>query len=225
MNADQSSDEPRETLRALLEAGRSVVEKLPDPTGSENPVELLRAWHDTAEGAGLLLPEGMALATVSPEGEPSVRMVLLKGLDERGLRFFTNYESAKARDLEATGTAAVCFHWAVLERQVRVHGSVERLTKLESFEYFKSRPRGSRIGAWASRQSRPLDERETLLERVERFERKFEGEEIPLPPHWGGYRLVPDRFEFWQGRESRLHDRWVFHRVGGDGWKVERLQP
>ena len=217
-------NDAQDRLRTLLEAGRALVAELPDPTGSENPIELLRTWHATAEAAGLMLPEAMALATVSPDGEPSVRMVLLKGLDESGLQFFTNYESPKAKDLEANGLASLCFHWTEIERQVRIRGSVARLTKLESFEYFKSRPRGSRIGAWASQQSRPLDDRETLLERVHRFETQFEGEEVPLPPHWGGYRLHPTRFEFWQGRESRLHDRWVFHRSDG-AWEVERLQP
>jgi pyridoxamine 5'-phosphate oxidase len=153
-------------------------------------------------------------------------MVLLKGSDDRGFTFFTNYESRKGGELEANPYAALVFHWAVLERQVRVEGRVSRITEDESFEYFRTRPRGSRIGAWASKQSRPLPNRNELEERVREAEARFDGEEIPLPPHWGGYRLVPEVIEFWQGRASRLHDRWVFRRRGPEEpWALTRLYP
>lgn len=210
----------------LLAAGRAIVDDLRDPTGDEDPIELFHEWYDAAESAGLLLPDAMALATVSEAGEPSVRMVLLKGSDAGGFRFFTNHESPKARDLEATGHAALCFHWTELERQVRVQGPVERLTEEVSRAYFQTRPRGSRIGAWASAQSRPLESREALVARVREYEERFEGEDVPLPPQWGGYVVVPSRIEFWQGRENRLHDRWVFTRDSRDlPWTVQRLQP
>lgn len=202
------------------------MEDLDDPTGDENPIELVGSWHDAAESAGIPLAESMALSTVSPEGQPSCRVVLLKDIDSRGFRFFTNYESRKARELEANPRAALTFHWAPLERQVRIEGVSERLTDAESYEYFVQRPRGSRIGAWASNQSRPLGSRDELMARALEYEKEFEGGDIPLPPHWGGYRLVPHMIEFWQGRPSRLHDRWVFTRESEDGdWSVHRLQP
>jgi pyridoxamine 5'-phosphate oxidase len=166
----------------------------------------------------------MALATADAAGVPSVRMVLLKGADERGFTFFGNYESRKGAELQVNPRAAVVFHWAVLERQVRIEGRVERLTTEESAAYFRTRPRGARIGAWASRQSARLDDRAVLEGRVREYEAKFPGDEIPLPPFWGGYRLVPQRIEFWQGRVNRLHDRIVFER-DGERWVASRLYP
>jgi pyridoxamine 5'-phosphate oxidase len=151
-------------------------------------------------------------------------MVLLKGIDERGLVFYTNYGSRKASDLEANPQAALCFHWAVLERQVRVEGAVERVSPEESEAYYSSRARGSRVGAWASRQSEDLPSREVLEERVRRFEREYPGDDVPLPPFWGGYLLRPTRIEFWQGKADRLHERLVFSREG-DGWATRRLYP
>ena len=213
-------------LQAILNLGRGVIAGMPDPTGTEEPMELFQEWYDTAEESGLFLPEAMTLATATPDGRPSARMVLLKGADARGFTFFTNYGSRKAGELEANPQAALVFHWAVLERQVRVEGRVERVGEEESFEYFRTRPRGSRIGAWASRQSRPLPNRETLETEVRDAENRFVGGEIPLPPHWGGYRLVPHVLEFWQGRASRLHDRCVFRREGeGAPWALTRLYP
>jgi pyridoxamine 5'-phosphate oxidase len=150
--------------------------------------------------------------------------VLLKGVDERGFCFFTNYESRKSAELAANPRAALTFHWAILERQVRIEGTVERLSEAESFAYFRSRPRGSRIGAWASRQSAVLDDRETLEREVREHEARFAGRDIPLPPFWGGYRVIPTRIEFWQGRINRLHDRLAFERTA-DGWKSVRLYP
>lgn len=213
-------------LQALLNLGRGVIAGMPDPTGDEDPFHLFRAWYDTAEESGLFLPEAMALATATPDGRPSVRMVLLKGLDEEGFTFFTNYESRKAREMKENPHASLCFHWAVLERQLRVEGTVHRTTEEESEAYFRTRARGSRIGAWASAQSRPLDQRSTLQERVKEAEERFRGDEVPLPPFWGGYRLVPTVMEFWQGRVSRLHDRWVFRRKAPEAeWELERLYP
>jgi pyridoxamine 5'-phosphate oxidase len=151
-------------------------------------------------------------------------MVLLKGVDERGFVFYTNYGSRKAEELEANPNAAVCFHWAVLERQVRVEGRVERVSEEESFRYFSSRGRGSRLGAWASKQSRPLPARSELEELVRAFDEKYPGDDVPLPPFWGGYLLRPERIEFWQGKADRLHDRLAFRRAG-DGWETQRLYP
>jgi len=221
-----NQDEVRGRLRELLEAGRAVVESQSDPRPGDDPIGLVRDWHATAEATGILLAESVALSTTSGEGHPSCRIVLLKGIDDRGFRFFTNYESRKARELEANPRTAMTFHWAPLERQIRIEGTVERLSKLESFEYYASRPHGSRLGAWASQQSRPLDSREALIERVREYEEEFKGGDVPLPPHWGGYRVIPSRIEFWQGRPSRLHDRWVFSRdAESEPWTMEMLQP
>ncbi|WP_437302771.1 pyridoxamine 5'-phosphate oxidase [Sorangium sp. So ce388] len=166
----------------------------------------------------------MTLATADASGRPSARMVLLKGIDDRGFVFFTNHGSRKAVELEANPFAALCIHWAKAAEQIRVEGRVERVTEAESDAYFATRPRGSQIGAWASRQSAPLPSRERLIERVREIEARFEGGPVPRPEFWGGYRVVPERIEFWRGQESRLHDRVVYHR-DGDGWRVERLYP
>lgn len=166
----------------------------------------------------------MALATVDASGRPSVRMVLLKGADARGFSFFTNRGSRKAEQLGARPFGALCFHWPAAVEQVRVEGRVELLPEAESDDYFASRPRGSQLGAWASRQSEALVSREALEERTRAVEARFAGAPVPRPPFWGGYLLVPDRVEFWYGQESRLHDRWVYLR-SGDGWTTERLYP
>jgi pyridoxamine 5'-phosphate oxidase len=216
----------REHLKALVTLGRGAVGGMPDPRGDEDPIELVESWFETAQECGMFMPEAMTLATATADGRPSARMVLLKGIDERGFRFFTNYESRKARELEANPRAALILHWAILERQIRIEGEVERLSADESLDYFSTRPRGSRIGAWASRQSRPLESREAFEAEVARYEQEFEGQDVPLPPHWGGYRVVPSCIEFWQGRTSRLHDRWVFTRDSERAaWKTVRLQP
>lgn len=217
----------KEHLKALVTLGQGAIQGMKDPTGQEDPIDLVREWYETAEECGLFMPEAMTLATSTPDGRPSARMVLLKGIDERGFRFFTNYESRKAAELEANPHAALILHWAVLERQIRIEGSVERLTADESYDYYRTRGRGSRIGAWASKQSRPLPERGELEAAVAAEKARFDGEEeIPLPPFWGGFRVVPDSIEFWQGRASRLHDRWVFSRADEAGdWSVGRLYP
>jgi pyridoxamine 5'-phosphate oxidase len=211
-------------LRTLFTAGQGVVRGLPDATPGRDPIELFREWFDAARRAGLFLPEAMTVATATPQGAPSARMMLLKGVEAGAFVFFTNYESRKAGELEANPRAALVFHWAVLERQVRVEGRIERLSAAESEAYFRTRPRGSRVGAWASTQSRPLADRAELQARVRQHEAKFHGGEVPLPPFWGGYRLVPERIEFWQGRLDRLHDRLRFER-DGSGWRSTRLYP
>lgn len=182
-------------------------------------------WYSDAQDAGIKDANAMVLATATLDGAPSARTVLLKGYDERGLVFFTNYESEKGRELAENPQAAVVFYWRELDRQVRAAGTVERVGQEESFDYFRTRHRGSRIGAWASRQSEPIDSRENLLERVREIESQFPDEQIPLPPHWGGYRLTPHMLEFWESRESRLHDRFRYTRQDDGTWSIQRLQP
>jgi pyridoxamine 5'-phosphate oxidase len=189
-----------------------------------DPLDLFQRWFDQAREHGIELPESVALATATPEGRPSVRMVLLKSADRGGFTFFTNYESRKGVELEANPHAALCFHWKELDRQVRVTGSVERVSDEESRDYFVTRPEGSRLGAWASDQSRPLASRSELEARVAEVGKRFGSGEIPLPPFWGGYRIAPERIEFWQGRQDRLHDRIAFDR-DGNGWRAVRLYP
>lgn len=213
-------------MRLLATAGQGMVRGLPEASESRDPVQLFREWHAAADEAGLILPEGMALATSTPDGRPSVRMVLLKGTDERGFVFFTNYRSRKAVELDANPRASMCFHWGVLQRQVRVEGTVTRISPEESDAYFRIRSRGSRLGSWASDQSSPLDTRETLEKRFEEAKARFSDRDVPRPDHWGGYRLVPSRIEFWQGRADRLHDRLVFERSASpEGWSALRLYP
>ncbi|MBM3739558.1 MAG: pyridoxamine 5'-phosphate oxidase [Acidobacteria bacterium] len=197
---------------------------LTDNSLHADPVEQFEEWFRAAQQAGIPEPNAMTLATASAQGEPAARMLLLKQADARGFTFFTNYGSAKAADLDSNPRACLVFFWQALHRQVRVTGSVSRVPLEESAEYFASRPRGAQVGAWASRQSAVLQSRKELEEGVRLVETRFEGKEIPLPPHWGGYRLVPDRVEFWQGQPDRLHDRMVYIRQGA-GWRRERLSP
>jgi pyridoxamine 5'-phosphate oxidase len=189
-----------------------------------DPIVQFNAWFEETLAADLHEPNAMIVATATPEGSPSARTVLLKGYDERGFVFYTNYEGRKARELEANPQCALLFYWGELERQVRVEGRASRISDKESDAYFASRPRGSRLGAWASQQSRPVEYRSILEERVRALEAEYESLEIPRPPFWGGYRVEPEVVEFWQGRESRLHDRLVYEWTG-DGWQIERLQP
>ncbi len=210
-------------IRRLLTLGRGVVAGMPEDAEQRDPLQLFGDWFADAENSGLLMPEAMTLATATGEGRPSARMVLMKDYDEDGFVFFTNYGSRKAAELESNPYAALLFHWSALQRQVRIEGSVSRVSGEESGEYFNSRHRGSRIGAWASRQSDVLPERTLLEQRVRDYEQKFSGD-VPLPSFWGGYRLKPETFEFWQGRVSRLHDRVCFERRE-KGWEAYRLYP
>lgn len=213
-------------FRMLATAGQGLARGISEADEGRDPILLFQEWWAAAEDAGLFLPEALALATAAPDGRPSVRMVLLKGLDDRGFVFFTNYRSRKARELERNPVASMCFHWGVLERQVRVEGTVARTSREESEAYFRTRPRGSRIGAWASEQSTELTSKEELLKRMEELEARHGGDEVPLPDFWGGYRLTPTVIEFWQGRPNRLHDRLVFSRASpGEPWETRRLQP
>jgi len=190
---------------------------------SANPVtEFLNALERAANRQVDTAP--VALATADATGMPSVRMVLLRAVDERGFVFHTNYNSRKAQELAENPRAAICIHWHSLEEQIRIEGTVERLSDTESDGYFETRPRGSQLGAWASDQSAVLASRETLEERYRETERRFEGKPVPRPPFWGGFRLIPERIEFWFGRPDRLHDRLLYVREG-EGWKIERLYP
>jgi pyridoxamine 5'-phosphate oxidase len=189
-----------------------------------DPLLQFERWLADAERAQLVEPTAMALATVDGDGRPSVRIVLFKGLHEGGFTFFTNYESRKGTALAANPHAAATFWWDRLERQVRIEGRVERLSAELSARYFHMRPRGSQIGAYASRQSRPVASRSELEARVAAAAQRFEGGEIPCPPYWGGYRIVPEFIEFWQGRADRVHDRF-FYRHAHTGWTMERLEP
>ena len=191
---------------------------------TQDPIELFKEWLTEAAASEPNDPEAMSLATVSAEGRPSVRMVLLKGVDETGFRFYTNLESRKAKELSHNQNAALCLHWKTLRRQVRVEGKVQQVPAWAVDAYFKTRHVLSRLGAWASRQSEPLATRDELEERVRMFSKKFKDQEIPRPPHWGGFLVVPDKIEFWMEGEGRLHDRFLFSRLK-DGWDLTRLNP
>ena len=199
------------------------ADELDEPNLADDPMEMFASWMDAAIEAGIEEPNGMALATASADGVPSVRIVLLRGFDDRGFVFYSNYESAKGHDLLANPRAEVTFWWQPLDRQVRIAGPVEKISRAESDEYFRSRPRGHQISAWASRQSRPVAGRQELQARIVDAEARFP-DDVPLPDFWGGYRLAPERIEFWQGRENRLHDRFEFQKRQGE-WTVNRLAP
>lgn len=204
---------------------RQVYEKsvLLESSLADSPLKQFSAWFDEALQAGVIEPNAMTLATSDAQGRPSARTVLLKGIDDHGLVFFTNYQSRKGLDLAVQPYASLLFFWPTLERQVRLEGPVEKVSAKESDQYFESRPLGSRIGAWASPQSQPIT-RDELEARTRQLTESL-GEQPARPPHWGGYRLRPDRVEFWQGRPSRLHDRLVYQRDGQGRWQVSRLAP
>lgn len=190
-----------------------------------DPFVQFETWFNQAVEAQLPEPNAMTLATATPDGKPSARMVLLKGFDPRGFVFYTNYNSHKGHQLEANPQAALVFWWEALERQVRIEGSVAKIDNTESDAYFASRPHGSQLGAWASPQSQAVDSREVLEQNLQELEEKYRDREVPRPSHWGGFRVIPDRIEFWQGRPNRLHDRFNYCRDNAGIWQIERLAP
>jgi pyridoxamine 5'-phosphate oxidase len=200
-------------------ARESLTERDVDP----DPILQFEKWFEEALHAGLIEPNAMTLATSTRDGHPSARVVLLKGADANGFVFFTDYRSRKGAELDTNPHVSLCFWWDALQRQVRISGTAVRVSREETAAYFHTRPHGSRVGAWASQQSATLASREMLEKEVERLERAYP-DDVPLPPHWGGYRVTPDSIEFWQGRPSRLHDRIVYAR-DGSAWKIGRLSP
>jgi len=201
---------------------RALRESDVDP----DPFVQFTHWYDDAVAHGELQPDAMVVASCTPDAVPSARMVLLRGVDHRGFCFYTNYDSRKGRELDANPRAAIAFHWPEVLRQVRATGAVARVDDAESNAYWDNRPRASRVSAWASEQSEVVVSRDELEARVVELEARFAGGDVPRPTAWGGYRVVPDDLEFWQHRDDRLHDRLRYaRRAGGDGWRIERLQP
>lgn len=199
--------------------------ELDEETSDPNPIRQFQTWYDQAISAGLPMADAMTLATATTDGRPSARMVLLKLVDERGFVFYTNYRSRKARELEANPWAAIVFHWEGLEKQVRVEGRVSRVSAAESDQYFQTRPRESQLGAVASPQSDVIESREVLEQRFRELEDDYRDRTIERPTHWGGYRLAPERIEFWKGRPGRLHDRLLYELDLNGLWRRSRLAP
>ena len=213
-----------EKLRCLLTFGQGVALPLPPIGENADPLSLFQLWFDEANKSGILLPEAMSVSSVSQDGQPSCRMVLLKEFNQDGFIFYTNYASRKSHELNDNGKIALLFHWNVLQRQIRIEGCIEKVSAEQSAKYFHSRDRGSQIGAWASRQSSKIQTETELADNVDYYTKKFAGQEIPLPEFWGGWRVKPNYMEFWQGRASRLHDRVCFEK-SASGWVNFKLQP
>ncbi|MCF8247761.1 MAG: pyridoxamine 5'-phosphate oxidase [Saprospiraceae bacterium] len=190
-----------------------------------DPVKQFARWFEDAQQAGYRMPNAVTLATVGPDGQPSIRIVLLKMFDEKGFVFYTNYGSRKASEMALNPKVALHFPWHDLERQVIITGSVEKVSTAESLKYFLTRPKGSQIGAWVSNQSSVISSRQALMMKFEEMKQKFEHQEVPLPSFWGGFRVVPSKFEFWQGQKSRLHDRFQYTQGEAGEWVIERLAP
>jgi pyridoxamine 5'-phosphate oxidase len=202
-----------------------TLENLNEEEIDRNPFTQFRIWFNQSVAAQLPEPNAMTLATCTPDGKPSARMVLLKDIDERGFVLFTNYKSQKGQEISVNPHAALVFWWAELERQVRIVGTVEKISSAQSDSYFEVRPPFSRLGAWASNQSEVIPSRDVLEAQLIEFQRQYENQEVPRPPHWGGFRVIPQEIEFWQGRSSRLHDRLRYTLVDNGSWKIERLSP
>jgi pyridoxamine 5'-phosphate oxidase len=198
---------------------------LKETEADPNPFIQFKYWFDQALIAQLPEPNAMTLATATPDGKPSARIVLLKNFDERGFVFYTNYNSQKGQELAENPQASLVFWWAEQERQVRISGRVEKVSENESDEYFHSRPLNSRLGAWTSNQSEVIESREVLEQRLQELQTKYQNQHVPRPRHWGGLRVIPTEIEFWQGRPSRLHDRLLYTRDDDGSWKIERLSP
>ena len=200
-------------------------DKLNLKTLNTNPIKQFEKWFEDAKNCEMPDPNGMSLATVDPKGQPSLRTVLLKYFDESGFVFFTNYDSRKSKEIEGNSKVSLMFPWIILERQVIIYGKAEKISKKESFNYFTSRPKGSQIGAWVSEQSSVISSKSLLLAKFDEMKRKFAKGEVPLPSFWGGYRVEPFAIEFWQGRENRLHDRFMYKLQQDKSWSIERLAP
>ena len=190
-----------------------------------NPLKQFEKWFEAAKSTEMVDPNGMSLATVNYQGHPSLRTVLLKYFDQSGFVFFTNYDSRKSLEIEQNNQVSLLFPWLILERQVIIYGKAERISKMESLKYFTSRPKGSQIGAWVSQQSSVISSRSLLLAKFDEIKRKFAQGEVPLPSFWGGYRVIPEAIEFWQGGENRLHDRFMYTKREDGNWEIERLAP
>jgi len=213
-----------EKLRCIFTFGQGVALPLPEISTDTTPSQLFTQWFDDANKSGILLPEAMSVSSCSVDGQPSSRMVLLKDYNEDGFVFFTNYASRKSNELAENSKVALLFHWNVLQRQIRIEGTVEKVSEQESADYFHSRDRGSQVGAWASKQSQKLKNDDELKERMSHFQDKFTEGEVPLPEFWGGWRVKPHAIEFWQGRANRLHDRLCFEKQDNN-WQHHKLHP
>lgn len=215
-----------EKIRCLLTFGQGVALPSPEIPDNSSPFQLFETWFQEAQKSGILLPEAMSVSTCNSEGQPSSRMVLLKSFDESGFVFYTNYGSKKFDELTNNSKVSLLFHWNVLQRQVRIEGTIEKTSKAESEAYFHSRDRGSQIGAWASKQSQRVTSDHELKEREASYKEKFKDQAVPLPDFWGGVRVKPNYMEFWQGRANRLHDRVCFEKAENDNnWENFTLQP